>query len=62
VELVADLEDTAEVWRAEWNVTGTALATSADDGKVKLWRQTLRGQWECVTNVTADSAAEPADV
>jgi hypothetical protein len=25
----------AQVWRVEWNVTGTMLATTADDGTVK---------------------------
>ena len=27
-----------QVWRAEWNVTGTTLATAADDGCVRLWK------------------------
>lgn len=31
----------AQVWRVEWNVTGTILATAADDGCVKLWKGLL---------------------
>ena len=27
-----------QVWRLSWNVFGTVLASSGDDGKVKLWK------------------------
>ncbi len=30
----------AQVWRVEWNSTGTLLASSGDDGCVKLWKGT----------------------
>ena len=29
----------AEVWRVQWNVTGTTLGSSGDDGTVKIWKQ-----------------------
>ena len=28
----------SQVWRVEWNVTGTILASSGDDGCVRLWK------------------------
>ena len=28
----------AQVWRLSWNVTGTVLASSGDDGCVYLWK------------------------
>ena len=28
----------AQVWRVEWDMTGTILATAADDGLVRLWK------------------------
>ena len=37
---------TAEVWRVKWNVTGTVLASSGDDGKVRLWKpDPTSGEW-----------------
>ncbi len=27
-----------QVWRVEWNVTGTVLASACEDGLVHLWR------------------------
>jgi WD40 repeat protein len=27
-----------QVWRLSWNVTGTILASSGDDGYVRLWK------------------------
>ena len=28
----------SQVWKVEWNVTGTVLSSSGDDGKVRLWK------------------------
>lgn len=41
------------VWRVSWSVTGNVLAVSAGDGKVSLWKESLKGEWECVSEVTA---------
>ena len=38
VREAACLQCAAEVWRVEWNITGTVLASSGDDGYVRLWR------------------------
>lgn len=37
------------VWRAEWNISGTALATSAEDN-TRLWQSRPHDptQWYCV--------------
>jgi len=47
-----------QVWRVSWNVTGTTLASSGNDGKVRLWRQAqdklITGQewdWQCAPDV-----------
>lgn len=37
--MVADFADhNAEVWRVEWNITGTILSSSGDDGRIMLWK------------------------
>ena len=37
--LVAQFMDHKQtVWRLCWNVTGTALASTGDDGCVRLWK------------------------
>eukprot|EP01138_Halocafeteria_seosinensis_P004032 gb/GECG01004123.1/.p1 GENE.gb/GECG01004123.1/~~gb/GECG01004123.1/.p1 ORF type:complete len:379 (+),score=43.15 gb/GECG01004123.1/:1-1137(+) len=50
----------AEVWRVRWNVTGSVLASSGDDGVLRVWKQNLRGAWVCVSQV-ASSSAPPMD-
>ena len=49
-------EHNSEVWRVEWNVTGTLLASSGDDGQVRLWRASLQGTWaQYVPPIAADA-------
>ncbi len=48
-------EHNAEVWRVEWNLSGTVLASSGDDGAVRLWRADAAGTW-ALTNVVAGDA------
>ncbi|KAF9362219.1 epoxide hydrolase, soluble (sEH) [Mortierella sp. NVP85] len=55
VTCIADFPDhNAEVWRVEWNITGTILSSSGDDGKVRLWKATYTGDWKCMGVVSAD--------
>lgn len=42
------------VWRICWNITGTVLASSADDGQVKLWKSNYMDNWKCVANLRGD--------
>jgi len=36
---------TCEVFQVEWNLTATTLATSCDDGIVRLWSPNFKGEW-----------------
>lgn len=46
--------DTTKVWRCQWNVTGTVLASSGDGGMVQLWKSDFEGNWKCVSQVYGD--------
>lgn len=41
----------SEVWRIAWNITGTVLATSSEDGTLSLWRKDFSGEWINVQNI-----------
>lgn len=39
IRVVASFEDhCSQAWRISWNITGTILASSGDDGLVRLWK------------------------
>ncbi|KAG6897977.1 hypothetical protein C0992_007931 [Termitomyces sp. T32_za158] len=41
------------VWRVSWSLAGNLLAVSCGDGKVTLWKENLKGIWECQVAVAA---------
>lgn len=56
IELIASFDDhKAEVWRVEWNITGTILSSSGDDGKLRLWTAGYDGKWRQMASITANS-------
>jgi len=38
------------VWRCEWNATGSALASTTEDGRMILRQATLSGEWAVVVD------------
>lgn len=47
VSVVAKFDDhDSRVWRISWNVLGNVLASSGDDGRVRLWRANYAGVWQ----------------
>jgi nucleoporin SEH1 len=54
-ELVSFEDHNCEVWRVEWNVTGTILASSGDDGNVYFFRSDFEGKWKCVGSAPPQS-------
>ena len=48
-------EHNSEVWRVQWNITGTILASSGDDGNVRLYQSDhTNSSWKCVQTISAD--------
>ncbi len=55
VKLAAQFTDHGStVWRVCWNVTGTILASSGDDGRVRLWKSNYMDNWKCVATLRSD--------
>ncbi|KAG2184628.1 hypothetical protein INT43_000541 [Umbelopsis isabellina] len=55
VEVLATFADhDAEVWRVEWNIEGTILSSSGDDGKVRLWKAGFDGNWRQMSEISAE--------
>ncbi|OBA23180.1 WD40 repeat-like protein [Metschnikowia bicuspidata var. bicuspidata NRRL YB-4993] len=56
VETVAKLNDhRQEVWRVEWNATGTILSSAGDDGKVRLWKCNYMNEWQCMSEINTSN-------
>jgi protein transport protein SEC13 len=46
-----ELKFEAVLWRVSWSLSGNVLAVSQGDNKVSLWKENLRGEWECVKSI-----------
>lgn len=55
ISLVGQFDDHEhQVWRLSWNVFGTVLTSSGDDGKVRLWKANYLGNWKCISVLVGD--------
>jgi len=55
IHTVAQFEEhNSTVWRVCWNITGTILASSGDDGFVRLWKANYMNNWKCVAALKGD--------
>lgn len=53
---VADFDDhSVMVSKVEWNLTGTVLASSGHDGRVRLWKASFSNIWRGMGYVTAEA-------
>jgi protein transport protein SEC13 len=51
-KLAKTLTFDAVLWRVSWSLSGNILAVSGGDNKVTLWKEDLKGQWDCVKEIT----------
>lgn len=59
IELVADFtEHKGEVWRVEWNITGTILSSSGDDGRVCMWKSSYLDEWKLISVICAEQQGQ----
>jgi len=58
-EVLCRHDHRSEVWRIEWNITGTTLASSGDDGNVRLWKAGLDGgRWAPLSVISGEDEAD----
>ncbi|KAK9476675.1 WD40-repeat-containing domain protein [Lipomyces japonicus] len=43
-----------EVWKVSWNSDGTILSSSGDDGYVRFWKQSYKGEFVCIKAVSSE--------
>lgn len=56
------LDHSCTVWRVSWNLTGTILSSSGDDGCVRMWKMNYLKHWKCAAILKQDGAQSPQDV
>lgn len=67
IKTVAQFDDhLSQVWRVSWNITGTILASSGDDGTVRMWKSNYLDNWKPLgvlnDNVSAQSTNQAGDL
>lgn len=56
VRVVAEFNDhQAQVWRVCWNISGTILTSSGDDGCIRLWKGNSMDSWQNIAVLKSDA-------
>ncbi|KAI9295882.1 WD40 repeat-like protein [Neoconidiobolus thromboides FSU 785] len=60
IDIIASFsEHSMEVWKVEFNILGTILASSGDDGKVLLYKASHGVDWKCMSIISSDTNQQP---
>ncbi|KAJ1750740.1 GTPase-activating protein S13 [Coemansia sp. RSA 989] len=46
------------VWRVSWSMAGNILAVSCGDNTISLWKENIKGEWECISKVDESGSKE----
>ncbi|KAK6464758.1 WD40-repeat-containing domain protein [Scheffersomyces coipomensis] len=56
IETLAKLNDhKSEVWKVNWNLTGTILSSAGDDGNIRLWKCNYLNEWKCMSVINTSN-------
>ncbi|RLV93452.1 Nucleoporin SEH1 [Spathaspora sp. JA1] len=59
IEILAKLNDhKSEVWRVNWNMTGTILSSAGDDGNLRLWKCNYLNEWKCMSVINTSNRSD----
>lgn len=62
IKTVAQFDDhLSQVWRVSWNITGTILASSGDDGTVRMWKSNYLDNWKPIGVLNDNDSAQSND-
>lgn len=62
IKTVAQFDDhLGQVWRVSWNITGTILASSGDDGTVRMWKSNYLDNWKKLGVLNDNVSAQPTN-
>lgn len=62
IKTVAQFDDhLSQVWRVSWNITGTILASSGDDGTVRMWKSNYLDNWKPLGVLNDNVGAQTSD-
>lgn len=45
------------IWHVSWSVMGNILAVSGGDNKVSLWKESLNGEWTCISDLQQNKSS-----
>lgn len=63
IKTVAQFDDhLSQVWRISWNITGTILASSGDDGTVRMWKSNYLDNWKPLGVLNDNVSAQTGDL
>ncbi|GMG19252.1 unnamed protein product [Ambrosiozyma monospora] len=58
LHLLEKIDYKSEVWRVQWNATGTILSCCGDDGMVRLYKRNYANQFQCMSVISAKSSKQ----